>query len=129
MRPRLILVAALAACLALVACGPNDQTSVEGGGCKLTPPPGRTVCGQTAEDQDWIDTVITRNGAACHWEKHPDRPCMRIVIDPADLTPEQKAQLDQVLHPKRPKQKPTPKPAPKKRSIVDRVLHRAPKDQ
>lgn len=94
MRP--LIVPALVLTLAVAACGEQGGPS-DKGACSIVAPPGRQVCGQTAEDQAYIDYFITRYGAACHWEAHPTKPCVRISIDPAKATPKERKLLDRLL--------------------------------
>lgn len=93
----LIIMAALAASLANAGCQTQGDPSVTGT-CNLIAPPGKQICGQTKEDQHWIDVAITRYGAACHWEKHPEKPCVRISVDPKLATPKERKLLDRLLH-------------------------------
>lgn len=110
-----------AAALMLAGCVAQGDPSAQGA-CNLVAPPGRQVCGQTAEDQAYIDYFVTRYGAACRWQQRADKPCVQIKVEinPETLTPAKRKLLDRILHPD------AKKPAPKKKLFMG-WLREAPK--
>lgn len=101
MRP---LIALLLLAFGAAACTPGGNPTVEGGGCKLIEQPNEPICAMTAEQQRWLDINLSRYGVACHWEVRQGEACKRPVLPPDAA-----------------------KPAPKRRTITDRILRRAPK--
>jgi hypothetical protein len=81
----------------LAACAQDLPRSATGE-CQIFTPPDAVICGQTNADQAYIDEQIERGVQGCGWKRPPADTCQ---------IPETEA-----------------KPAPKQRTIVDRILRR-----
>lgn len=92
------LLAIIATAILLAACAKDLPGSVAGGECQVFTPPDAVICGQTNADQAYIDEQVERGVQGCGWKRPPAEMCPAPIAET--------------------------RPAPKKRTMVDRVLHR-----
>lgn len=91
------IIGIIASAILLAACA-KDLPGSASGECQIFTPPDAVICGQTNADQAYIDEQVERGVQGCGWKRPPPDTC--------------------------PIPEPEAKPAPKKRTMVDRILRR-----